>query len=94
MVSQISYDDNLRIEILDRLISIKKSILNKNIFTHIDYVELIDNLIEKFNINDTINIIYMLLDDTTLDENSQDIKYKVYSNEIENMITNIKSTLV
>ena len=84
----------LRIEIIDRLDSIKKSLINDKISTHIDYVDMINNLIKNFNINDTISIIYMLLDDTTLAEQPECIFFKVYSYEIENMINNTESTYV
>jgi len=89
--SSFTIYDDLRIEVLDRLISIKHSIILNNIFTHVDYIKLINNLIENFNINDTLDIIYMILDDITLGDYPGNY-FKIYSSEIENIITKIDST--
>ena len=64
MELETTIDEDLRIEILDRLISIKQSLIKNKIFTHIDYINSIQDLIKNFNINDTLNIIYLILDDT------------------------------
>ena len=87
-------DENLRIEILDRLISIKHSLIKNKIVTYIDYDKLIQDLIKNFNINDTLNIIYSILDDTILGVYPVYNHYTIYSSEIENMINKIDSTCV